>query len=349
MPNQQPRHGGPSYDIHASDDKRKMTTTTHPKKDDDGCSVTIKKPCLPTPLEAWPNSASLARVTPGGLMPAELNGIPFTQWTAAPRSDEMWTKVDGEHGGLFDEPVFTATPGKRTAAGVVIEEPDGRVWVVHPSNAFGGYEATFPKGTCDSRCTLQRTAIKEAFEESGLQVEITGFLADSERSRSKTRYYLGRRVGGSPADMGWESQGVSLVPLAMLGDILNHPNDAPLVKALQKEPRPARRDVIKYQFGLTSGFRILATINGFYRKYGVWPQRLLMENNMANAIMNEVLTPLGWQMITSKMEVVAIEDGTVIVEGEDGASCDYNVDFCEQIPASGPRADEWIWGFRVAS
>jgi 8-oxo-dGTP pyrophosphatase MutT (NUDIX family) len=324
-----------------------MIAVTHPKKDDTGCLVTIKKPSLPSSLDSWQNSTDFACVTPGSRVPAELNGIPFRPWTDVPTNDTMWAKVDGQHGGLFNEPVFVATPGKRTAAGVVIEEPDGRVWVVHPTNAFGGYQATFPKGRLEPDGTLQGTAIKEAFEESGLQVAITGFLADSERSQTKTRYYLGRRVGGSPADMGWETQGVSLVPLAMLGDVLNHPNDAPLVKALQQEQRPARRDIIKYQFGLTSGFRILATINGFHRKHGVWPCRLLMDKGMANAIANDVLTPLGWQMMSSKLEIVTVDEGTVIAEGKHGEKCDYNNDPCEPVPTTGPRADEWIWGFAV--
>ncbi len=326
-----------------------MTAVTHPKKGDKGNLVSIKKPSQPTPLASWQNAADIACVVPDGPMPADLNGIAFTPWTAAPRDDDKWANVDGQHSGLFDEPTFSATPGKHIAAGVVIEEPDGRVWVVHPSNAFGGYHATFPKGTFDVGGTFQSTAIKEAFEESGLQVKITGFLADSERGQSKTRYYLGRRVGGSPADMGWESQGVSLVPLAMLGDILTHPNDVPLVKALQLEKRPAKRDIIKFEFGLASGSRILATINGFRRKYGSWPCRLLVNKDMASAIAKDVFTPLGWQMMVSKFEIVTIDEGTVIAEGKDGASCDYNIDPCEQIPAIGPRADEWIWGFRVAN
>jgi hypothetical protein len=74
--------------------------------------------------------------------------------------------------------------------------------------------------------------VREAFEESGLRVVLTGFLADLTRSRSRTRYYLGRRVGGCPSDMGWESQAVSLVPRAQLTDVLVNPNDAPLVAML---------------------------------------------------------------------------------------------------------------------
>lgn len=147
--------------------------------------------------------------------------------------------------------------------------------------------------------------------------------------------------------MGWESQGVSLAPLAMLGDVLTHPNDVHLVRALQQEQRPARRDIIKYQFGLASAFRILATINGYRRKYGAWPRRILMDAGMARSIMHEVLTPLGWNMLATKLEIVEVAEGTVIVEGEDGERCDYNVDSCEIAPGSGVRADVWIWGLQV--
>ena len=326
-----------------------MTTLYHPQKNDKGNPVLIKKPSQPTSPDTWQNSDEIASVTPGGSMPAELNGIPFSSWVDAPSTDEMWGKVDGQHGGLFDEPIFKHSPGKRTAAGVVIEETDGRVWIIHPSNAFGGYEATFPKGTMGAGATLQTAAIKEVFEKSGLRVAITGFFADSERSDSKTRYYWGRRVGGTPADMGWESQSVSLVPLARLKGLLSNINDAPLVKAMQQEKLPARRHIIKYEFGLTSGFRILATINGFYRKYGAWPQRLLMEKVMADAIQHHTLTPLGWAMMESKLDVLQIDQGTVIAEGRNGEQCDYNIHPGEQVPATGPRADEWIWGTQVAN
>jgi 8-oxo-dGTP pyrophosphatase MutT (NUDIX family) len=154
-------------------------------------------------------------------------------WSTAPRGNAAWAAVAGQGAGCFEEPAFVPAPGKRVAAGVVIEEPDGRVWVVHPTNAFGGYPATFPKGTMEPGMPMRATAIREAWEESGLQVVLTGFLADVPRSRSKTRYYLARRIGGCPADMGWESQAVSLVPRALLHTVLVNPNDAALVLMLQ--------------------------------------------------------------------------------------------------------------------
>ncbi|GAB3382944.1 NUDIX hydrolase [Massilia agri] len=207
-----------------------MPSAIHPRKDEYGRAVSIALPTAPTPPGSWIDPLQTATVVPGGAMPASLNGIAFLPWREAPVDDAGWSAVEGQ--GSFEEPAFEPAPGRRVAAGVVIEEPDGRVWVVHPSNAFGGYPATFPKGTRDPGMSLRATAIREAWEESGLRVVLSGFLCDLVRSRSKTRYYSARRVGGCPADMGWESQAVSLVPRARLAEVLVNPNDAPLVALL---------------------------------------------------------------------------------------------------------------------
>lgn len=130
-------------------------------------------------------------------------------------------------------PPLKIVHGKAPAAGAVVEEPDGRVWVIHPSNAFGGYRATFPKGKQEPGLSLEQTAIKETFEEAGLAITLTDWLIDIPRSTSLTRYFLARRNGGTPATMGWESQAVSLVPIARLGEVLHHPNDQPLLEALR--------------------------------------------------------------------------------------------------------------------
>lgn len=79
---------------------------------------------------------------------------------------------------------------------------------------------------------MRETAVREVFEESGLVVELFGFLADSRRTQSYTRYYLARRVTGTPSDMGWESQAVSLVPVNQLKTVLNQAVDHPLVDRL---------------------------------------------------------------------------------------------------------------------
>lgn len=192
--------------------------------------VTIRKPSKPTALSTWHDSTKVATVIPNGEMPEALNSIPFQEWSSAPQNTDAWAYVEGQ--ANIAEPAFVLPCGKRAAAGVVIQEPDGRIWLVSPTNGFGGYSTTFPKGRVEGSVGLQASAIREAYEETGLQVSISGFLADSMRSLTYTRYYLARRVGGNPAAMGWETQAVHLAPLGCLNKLLTHTNDAPLLPVI---------------------------------------------------------------------------------------------------------------------
>lgn len=204
--------------------------TWHPRKDDTGGAVEIRKPSKASPLEAWHQPEAIATVIPAGTVPAEVHGLETPSWDDAPKTSAGWEALAAEH--PIDEPEFKAPGGYRRAAGVVVREKNGRVWVVAPSNAFGGYKATFPKGTVEPGMSLQATALVEAFEESGLKVRLVRHLVDVTRSQSHTRYYLAERVGGNPADMGWETQAVMLVPQAQLAKVVTHANDAPILDAL---------------------------------------------------------------------------------------------------------------------
>jgi 8-oxo-dGTP pyrophosphatase MutT (NUDIX family) len=208
-------------------------TVYHPKRNDKGQLVVIKHPSQPTPLAAWADPTATATVVPGGPMPAALNGVPFANWTDVPADPQGWQALPGQ---ALAEPQYLPHAWKDTAAGVVVEEADGRIWLVAPSNAYGGYTATFPKGRVELGLSLPASALKEAYEEAGLRVALTSFLADAERSQTRTRYYLARRLGGNPADMGWESQAVHLVPRAQLAGFLTNPNDLPLHEALLARP-----------------------------------------------------------------------------------------------------------------
>lgn len=205
--------------------------TVHPRPDHHGHPVPLIAPSQPTPLTAWADPAVRATTVPDGPRPEVLNGIPFTPWMDAPTTPSAWARVPGQ--GEFEEPPPPVSPLHLTAGAVIIE-PDGRVWCVSPSNAFGGYATTFPKGHPDKEHGLRATAIKEAFEETGLQVALTGWLVDVPRTTSIARYYLARRVGGDPAAMGWESQAVHLVPAELLPGHLTHPKDQPILAALAK-------------------------------------------------------------------------------------------------------------------
>ncbi len=149
---------------------------------------------------------------------ADLNGVPLKAPAAPPDFSKLKNKHIGEPAFDFDA---AKAKGKHAAAGVIIEEPDGRIWIYEPKNHFGGYEHTFPKGTLEDGYTLQQTAVKEAFEESGLMVEIQGFVGDFEKTSSITRYYRAKRIGGDPGAAHWEAERVKLVPADKAKDMLN--------------------------------------------------------------------------------------------------------------------------------
>lgn len=207
-----------------------MTSMIHPKPDDKGEAVTIDHPSKPTGPETWDAPGATATWTPCSMVPATLNGVAIERWREAPTSEYGWNSTAARlH---IDEPPMAAQAGKAPASGCITIESDGRLWIVSPTNKFGGYTNTFPKGKTESKLPLQANAIKEAFEESGLQVELLAFIGDFERKTSMTRYYLARRVGGSPAEMSWESQAVHLVPQADLPKLLTHTADAAVLEAL---------------------------------------------------------------------------------------------------------------------
>lgn len=228
------RDGKIVHGYHRSD---AVAAPKHPRAGEKGETVFIHKPHTASAPAAWNDPKAVATVLPDGALPAELHGIPLAPWDDAPHTTEGWDYVDGINDDL-DEPPLKLVAGKAVSSGVVIEEPDGRVWLIAPTNGFGGYDATFPKGKAEPELSLQANAIKEAFEESGLKVEITGMVGDFERTTSVARLYKARRVGGTPAAMGWESQSVSLCPRSAMYDLLNHPADHAIAENLGAGPRP---------------------------------------------------------------------------------------------------------------
>lgn len=202
----------------------------HPQRDDDGRLVVIKHPHQPSALPTWSNRREIATVTPGAPMPLAVGDIEVSSWKEAPVAPSGWESLT--EGYAFEERPFH-THGKNAASGAIIIEVDGRVWLTSPSNQHGGYHTTFPKGTVDAKLSLRATALKEVYEETGLQIELTGFLCDSDRSLSWSRFYLARRLRGNPADMGWETQAVHLVPAERLSEVVRHPNDQPVLAALR--------------------------------------------------------------------------------------------------------------------
>lgn len=168
----------------------------------------------------------------GKPQPGTLNGIDF-----APAPPKFWEKVKD-----VDLNVPLPLPGKRVdRVGVLIQEPDGRIWIVKPTNEFGDRKYTIPGGSVEPGLTNQQNALKEVWEETGLQVEITGYAGDFEDSNNQNngRLYIGKRVGGAPWDAkieshiisyktgkpSAESEVVSLVTLDRAAEMLNRTDD----------------------------------------------------------------------------------------------------------------------------
>lgn len=210
----------------------------HPRTNEKGDPVRIKRPSLASRPSTWHTPKAVATFVPDGNVPAKLNDVLLRSWKDHPKTKAGWNYVEGINHDLKEPPLDLGTTKKYAASGVVIEEPDGRVWLVAPTNAFGGYEASFPKGTAEQGLSLQANAIKEAFEESGLRVEITGLLGDFERTTSVARMYTAKRIGGTPIDMGWESQAVHLVPKGLLYEHLNMEPDHGIAEHIGAGPQP---------------------------------------------------------------------------------------------------------------
>ncbi len=203
----------------------------HPAPGEDGARVPVCRPTVPSPADAWlnPQAAATYSATSPSNLPASLNGIPFTK-DALGELD--WPRLQARYAG-FREPPLPATQ-KRFTSGCVIAEADSRIWIVHPTNRYADADATFPKGRLELGLTLLVNAIKETWEESGLIVEPVSYLCDVDRTKTVTRYYLARRIGGSPESVGWESQAVSLVPPCELLNFINRPNDRKVIASLSR-------------------------------------------------------------------------------------------------------------------
>lgn len=201
----------------------------HPCRDDAGRRVLIRHSSVPTQTATWTDPGALACFLPNGDAPSMLNGVPMAPWSP-PKAPGTWEALAA--GVALDEPPFARPAGLEPAAGVVLVETDGRVWLAQPSNSFGGAAHVLRKGRLNAGSTLAATALREAWEELGLLAELTDQLVDVPRSVTYTRYYVGKRIDGTPTCMQWESQGVVLCPPARLPALLNGPHDGPLVAAL---------------------------------------------------------------------------------------------------------------------
>ncbi len=207
----------------------------HPCLDENGNPVVVSHPNTSTALETWLDSSltAVASRTDTPALPAAINGLAFDQGIdVPPEAAQPWLTLGPNI--VPGEPDFVMPPGYRATSGCVVIEPDNRVWVVFPSNQFGGVVCSFPKGRLEPILSLAENAAKETWEESGLYVQPTHFLCDIVRTHVVTRFYAARRLGGSPTLAGWESQAVGLVPVKDLPQLINREYDRKVIPYIEK-------------------------------------------------------------------------------------------------------------------
>lgn len=255
-------------------------------------------------------------------MPAALNGVPFEPWNDHPTTAAEWNSYSGLMPDLV-EPAMQTPHGKKASAGVVALEPDGRVWLVHPTGGFGGYLTTWPKGRVEAGVSVQATAVRETWEESGLKVRIIGLLGDFVRTTTVTRYYIGERTGGTPASMGWESQACTLAPLEALPSLLNGAADKPVLAALQVALAGNENlsgEVLQEGGNLV---RTLLAIDGFFAVHGTWPTDLQMHPECLIDLVTRHLTPTGFYRLNSKVRLHVSHDMNLVASDTQGRTFDY--------------------------
>lgn len=154
------------------------------------------------PEEKWRTDAELRRMEaePELKPKAKAESLP-----TPPPADDFATALEPpdfkkiEDTPLNEPPVPPTEDDQNFSTGIIVREPDGRIWIVEPKDHYGGYEATFPKGRLDSPgLTPQQNAHKELWEETGLKAKVTGLVGDYKGKSGVTRYYLADRTGGLP-------------------------------------------------------------------------------------------------------------------------------------------------------
>lgn len=98
-------------------------------------------------------------------------------------------------------------------------------------------------------------------------------------------------------------------------------------------------------YSLDAGHRIVGAVNEYRNRFGVWPTTIHVWKETADALREHTFTPPGWAMLTDKLKVVPIDEGTIIAEGPEGR---FEYDGGQQPCRDGSRADVWIWGKKLA-
>lgn len=191
---------------------------------------------LATGPDPWMDSDSIAVFTRRAPVPKRLNELDMAPWLSPPTDAKAWGLIAEECGLVESE--FVGHSDLTPAAGVVIVELDGRIWVHSPVAATAGPFSIFPASICRDGETMQAAAMRAALDATGLKVHLERVLGDFARTKAHTRYYLARRSGGTPVRHGHSTVSVSLVPLYRLPDVLPGAVNARIINALAEVVSP---------------------------------------------------------------------------------------------------------------
>jgi len=97
---------------------------------------------------------------------------------------------------------------------------------------------------------------------------------------------------------------------------------------------------IKSQGGIT--VRFIEAINGFNTKYGHWPTALEAEGDTIASLATASLTPLGFFLLQSKVDLTIGEEGKIVAKGKDSEIFDYGEEGWQTPEGHKHSARQWL-------
>lgn len=107
------------------------------------------------------------------------------------------------------------------------------------------------------------------------------------------------------------------------------PGHSPSARGALSDNRPMNK-TIKSPGGIT--VRVIEALNGFKRKHGHWPSTLTADSALISFLATTSLTPLGFFLLQSKVELVEGAEGDIVATGRDGASFSYGDEGWQDLP-----------------
>jgi 8-oxo-dGTP pyrophosphatase MutT (NUDIX family) len=92
--------------------------------------------------------------------------------------------------------------------GGVLVDASGKVLLREPTQHFGQYVWTFPKGRCDVGETPRAAAQREVLEETGYASQILAPIPKVFGGTTSTTVFFLMRPVGEPAAFGWETASI---------------------------------------------------------------------------------------------------------------------------------------------